>query len=43
VAYNNLISRTDAQALVPEVVSNARSSANLANESAALTMFRRCR
>jgi len=39
VAYNNIISRADAQALIPEVVSNDILT-SLANDSAALTMFR---
>jgi len=39
IAYNNVISRTDAQALVPEVVST-EILAGLVNESAALQMFR---
>lgn len=40
MAYTNIISRSDAQALVPEVVSN-EILGNLQNESAALNMFRR--
>src|SRR4051794_25808205 len=40
MAYTNIISRTEAQALIPEVVSNEILS-GLMNESAALTMFRR--
>jgi HK97 family phage major capsid protein len=39
VAYNNLISRTSGQALIPEVVSN-EILGGLKNESAALTMFK---
>jgi len=39
VAFTNVISRTDAQALVPEVVSDAILK-GLVNESAALTLFR---
>lgn len=39
MAYSNLISRTDAQALIPEQVSNDILT-NLVNESAALTMFK---
>ena len=38
--YNNLISRTDAAALIPEEVSNIMLT-NLQNESAALSLFRR--
>jgi HK97 family phage major capsid protein len=40
VAYTNLISRTDAQATIPEQVSRVMLG-NLANESAALALFRR--
>lgn len=40
MAYTNIISRTDAQALVPEVISN-EIIGNLQNESAAMNMFRR--
>jgi HK97 family phage major capsid protein len=40
VAYNNIISRVDAQARIPEQVSN-EILVNLANESAALKMFKR--
>jgi HK97 family phage major capsid protein len=40
LAYNNIVSRTNAQALVPEVVSN-EILGGLVNQSAALTMFRR--
>lgn len=40
MAYTNIISRTDAQALIPEQVSNVM-LANLDTQSAALTMFRR--
>ncbi len=39
MAYNNLTSRTDAQALMPEEVSNAI-LANLTSDSAAMTLFR---
>jgi HK97 family phage major capsid protein len=42
VATNNIISRTDSAALVPEVVSN-QILGDLNNESAALTMFRQVR
>lgn len=42
MAYNNVISRTEAQALIPEVVSNEILS-GLVNESAALTLFRQVR
>ena len=38
--YNNLVSRTDAQALIPEDVSNAMLT-NLQTQSAALTLFPR--
>jgi HK97 family phage major capsid protein len=38
--YNNLISRTDAAALIPENVTNAMLT-NLQHESAALSLFRR--
>lgn len=38
MAYNSIVSRTDAQALIPEVVSNGILD-DLHNESAALTMF----
>lgn len=38
MAYNNIITRTKAQALIPEVVSNAL-LAGLLTESAALTLF----
>ena len=38
--YNSIISRTDAQALIPEEVSDAM-LVSLSSESAALTMFRR--
>lgn len=40
MAYNNLISRADAQSLIPEQVSSAMMT-NLATESAALTLMRR--
>jgi HK97 family phage major capsid protein len=40
--YNNLVSRTSAQALIPEVVSNDILG-GLTNESAALQMFRQVR
>src|SRR3954447_3915940 len=40
--YNNLVSRTSAQALIPEVVSNDILG-GLANQSAALQMFRQVR
>lgn len=40
MAYNNVISRSDSQALIPEVVSNDLIT-GLTNRSAALTMFRR--
>jgi HK97 family phage major capsid protein len=40
--YNNIISRTDVAALVPEDVSNVLLT-NLANQSAALSMFRQTR
>jgi HK97 family phage major capsid protein len=40
--YNSVISRTEAQALIPEVVSNDILS-GLVNESAALTLFRQVR
>jgi len=40
--YNNIISRTDAAALIPEVVANDILT-NLTNESAALTLFRQVR
>jgi HK97 family phage major capsid protein len=40
VPYNNVISRTDAQALIPEQVSNAL-LAGLQTSSAALSLFRR--
>lgn len=40
MAYNNLISRTDAAALIPEVVSQ-QMLANLQTQSAALTLFPR--
>jgi HK97 family phage major capsid protein len=39
MAYSNIISRTDAQALVPEDVANDLLT-NLTNESAAMTLFR---
>lgn len=39
MAYNNLVSRTDAQALIPEVVSNEILT-GLVNDSASLQMFR---
>jgi hypothetical protein len=42
VAYNNLISRTNAQSLIPEVVSNDI-LAGLTNQSAALSLFRQTR
>src|SRR5688500_2698890 len=42
MAYNNIISRTDAAALIPEDVSLAIIG-NLQNESAAMTMFRQIR
>lgn len=42
MAYNNIISRTDAAALIPENVSNDL-LAGLTNESAALTLFRQVR
>lgn len=42
MAYNNLISRSSAQALIPEVVSNDILG-GLPNESASLTMFRQVR
>jgi HK97 family phage major capsid protein len=42
VPYNNLTSRTNVSALIPEQVSNDL-LAGLANESAALTMFRQIR
>lgn len=40
MAYNNIISRTDAASLIPEQVSNIM-LANLQNESAALSLFTR--
>ena len=40
--YNNLVSRTSAQALIPEVVSNDILG-GLTNQSAALTLFRQVR
>lgn len=40
MAYNNLISRTDAAALIPEAVSRIMLT-NLQNESAALSLFQR--
>jgi HK97 family phage major capsid protein len=40
VAYNNLLSRTNVQALIPEVVSN-EILGGLTNQSAALTLFRK--
>lgn len=40
MAYNNLISRTDAAAMIPEQVSSAMLT-NLMTESAALSLFRR--
>lgn len=40
MAYNNIISRTDAAALIPEDVSNTLLS-NLQSASAAMTLFRR--
>jgi HK97 family phage major capsid protein len=40
VPYNSIISRTDAQAMIPEEVANIMLG-NLANESAALNLFRR--
>jgi hypothetical protein len=42
VAYNNILSRTNVQALIPEVVSNDILG-GLTNQSAALTMFRQVR
>jgi HK97 family phage major capsid protein len=42
VAYNNILSRTNVQALIPEVVSNDL-LAGLTNQSAAMTMFRQIR
>lgn len=40
MAYNNIISRSDAQSLIPEVVSN-EIIGNLTSQSAAMQMFRR--
>jgi HK97 family phage major capsid protein len=42
VAYNNIVSRTNAQSLIPEVVSNDILG-GLQNQSAALTLFRQVR
>jgi HK97 family phage major capsid protein len=42
MAYDNIVSRTDAAALMPEEVSNAILG-GLANESAALTLFKQIR
>jgi HK97 family phage major capsid protein len=42
VAYNNIVSRTNTQSLIPEVVSNDILN-GLTNQSAALTLFRQVR
>jgi HK97 family phage major capsid protein len=42
MAYNNIVSRTNAQSLIPEVVSNDILG-GLQNQSAALTLFRQVR